>query len=47
MIALLDDQNRVLLVRRHRIVPDRFGWEIPGGPIDEGEESAEAAQREL
>lgn len=28
-------------------MPDRWGWEIPGGPVDEGEEPAEAAAREL
>ena len=44
MLALVDEQNRVLLVRRHRIVPDRWGWEVPGGLVDEGEE---AAAREL
>jgi ADP-ribose pyrophosphatase YjhB (NUDIX family) len=47
MMALVDGQGRALLVRRHQLVPDRWGWEVPGGPIDEGEEPAEAAAREL
>ena len=47
MLALVDDQGRVLLVRRHRIVPDRWGWEIPGGLVDEDEQSVDAASREL
>jgi ADP-ribose pyrophosphatase YjhB (NUDIX family) len=47
LMALVDGQGRVLLVRRHRLVPDRWGWEVPGGPVDEGEEPAEAAAHEL
>ena len=38
MMVLLDDQDRVLLLWRHRFVQDRWGWELPGGLIDEGEE---------
>jgi ADP-ribose pyrophosphatase YjhB (NUDIX family) len=47
MLALLDGQGRTLLVRRHRLVPDQWGWEVPGGPVDAEEEPAEAAAREL
>jgi NUDIX domain len=36
LMALVDEPGRVLLVRRHRLVPDRWGWEVPGGPVDEG-----------
>lgn len=46
-MALLDDQDRVLLLWRHRFVPDMWGWELPGGLIDEGETPAAAAVREL
>lgn len=47
LLALVDDRNRVLLAWRHRFVPDTWGWEIPGGLIDEGEKPIDAARREL
>jgi ADP-ribose pyrophosphatase YjhB (NUDIX family) len=47
LVALVDEQSRVLLVRRHRLAPDRWGWEVPGGLVDEGEGPDEAAAREL
>ena len=47
MIVLLDDEDRALLLWRHRFVQDRWGWELPGGLIDEGEEPADTAAREL
>ena len=47
MTVLVDEQDRVLLLRRHRLVPDRWGWELPGGLVDEDEEPADAAVREL
>lgn len=46
-VALLDGQGRVLLVWRHRFVQDRWGWELPGGLVDEDEEPGAAAAREL
>jgi 8-oxo-dGDP phosphatase len=47
LIVVVDDQDRVLLMWRHRFVQDRWGWELPGGLIDEGEDPAETVQREL
>lgn len=47
LLALVDGQDRVLLVRRHRMVPDRWGWEVPGGLVDEDEQPADAARREM
>ena len=47
MMVLVDDENRVLLLWRHRFLPDKWGWEVPGGLVDEDEEPAEAAVREL
>ena len=47
MLALVDDQDRVLLMWRHQLVPDRWGWEISGGLVDEDEQPADAARREL
>jgi 8-oxo-dGTP pyrophosphatase MutT (NUDIX family) len=44
--AVIDDQARVLMLRRHRFVTDSFGWELPGGIVDAGEDAAAAAARE-
>jgi 8-oxo-dGTP pyrophosphatase MutT (NUDIX family) len=46
-MVLVDGQDRVLLLWRYRFVQDRWGWELPGGLVDEGEEPAGAAAREL
>jgi 8-oxo-dGTP pyrophosphatase MutT (NUDIX family) len=46
-VAALDGHGRVLLIWRHRFITDRWGWEIPGGRVEPGEEPAEAAAREL
>ena len=45
--VLLDDQQRALLIWRHRFITGRWGWEIPMGMIDAGETPAEAAAREV
>ncbi|MFC7217470.1 NUDIX hydrolase [Streptomyces polyrhachis] len=44
---LLDERDRVLMIWRHRFVSDRWGWELPGGLVDAGEEPRQAAVREL
>ena len=45
--TVVHDPNRgILLLRRHRFVTDSWGWEIPGGRVDEGETPADAAARE-
>lgn len=44
--VVLDDQNRMLLIRRHRFIIDRWVWELPGGyALDE--DGAVAAAREV
>jgi 8-oxo-dGTP pyrophosphatase MutT (NUDIX family) len=48
MTVVLDEPGeRVLLMRRHRFIVDRWVWELPGGYVDEGEEPAAAAIREV
>jgi len=48
MTVVLDDAGeRVLLMRRHRFIVDRWVWELPGGYVDDGEDPAEAAAREV
>ena len=47
-IALvMDDKDRVLMMWRYRFVPERFGWELPGGIIEPGEDPAKTAAREV
>ncbi|GGJ78300.1 NUDIX hydrolase [Pilimelia anulata] len=47
MVAVLDGQGRLLLMRRHRLVFDRWVWELPGGYVDPGESAAACAAREV
>ncbi|MEV5376341.1 NUDIX domain-containing protein [Streptomyces nondiastaticus] len=44
--AVVDEQDRVLMLRRYRFVPDKWGWELPGGIVDAGEHALAAALRE-
>jgi 8-oxo-dGTP pyrophosphatase MutT (NUDIX family) len=46
-VAAVDALGRVLLIWRHRFIPDTWGWEIPGGRVEPGEDPAEAAAREV
>jgi 8-oxo-dGTP pyrophosphatase MutT (NUDIX family) len=46
-VVAVDGGDRALLIWRHRFITDRWGWEIPGGRVEEGEDAAEAAAREL
>ncbi|MDA0638036.1 NUDIX domain-containing protein [Nonomuraea sp. MCN248] len=45
--VVTDERDRVLLIWRHRFITDTWGWEIPIGKIDEGEEPIAAAAREV
>lgn len=42
-----DDDWRVLLMYRHRILIDQWVWELPGGYVDHAEDMAAAAAREV
>jgi ADP-ribose pyrophosphatase len=43
---VLDDEDRLLVLRTHRHVVDQDGWELPGGVVDPGEDPMTAASRE-
>jgi 8-oxo-dGTP pyrophosphatase MutT (NUDIX family) len=48
MTVLLDDARaRVLMIWRHRFVPDCWTWELPGGYVDADEDPAVTAAREV
>ncbi len=47
MMVVLDDQDRVLMMWRHRFVIDRWVWELPGGYVDPNEDPAVTAAREV
>ncbi|MDI1465254.1 NUDIX hydrolase [Catellatospora sp. KI3] len=48
VVAALDDQDRVVLVRQYRHPVGRYLWELPAGLMDvSGEDLATAALREL
>jgi 8-oxo-dGTP pyrophosphatase MutT (NUDIX family) len=44
--AVVRDQDRVLLIHRHRFITDTWGWEIPAGRVEAGEDPMVAAERE-
>lgn len=45
--AVFDDADRVLMLWRYRFVPQQWGWELPGGLVDAGEDAAKTAAREV
>ena len=44
--VVFDPARGVLLLWRHRFIPDVWGWELPAGRVDPGESLEEAAARE-
>ena len=44
--VVTDEHGRVLLLWRHRFITGTWGWEIPLGKIDPGEDPEHAAARE-
>jgi 8-oxo-dGTP pyrophosphatase MutT (NUDIX family) len=47
MVIVIDDDQRVLMMWRHRFVIDRWVWELPGGYLDPDEDPAVCAAREV
>ncbi|WP_306745180.1 NUDIX hydrolase [Saccharothrix yanglingensis] len=45
--AVVVDYDRVLLLWRHRFTTDTWGWEIPAGWSDDGEDPVTAVVREV
>ena len=46
-VVVHDPEKGVLLIWRHRLTGNAWGWEIPGGRIDDGESPVQAAGREV
>ena len=47
MVIVLDDEERVLMMWRHRFIVDRWVWELPGGYLDPAEDPMACAAREV
>jgi 8-oxo-dGDP phosphatase len=45
--VVVNDRDEVLLLWRHRFAVNRWVWEIPSGLIEEGEDPADCAMREV
>lgn len=47
MVVVVDEAERVLLMRRHRFIVNQWVWELPGGYIDPDEDPSVCAVREV
>ncbi|MEV8100293.1 NUDIX hydrolase [Kitasatospora sp. NPDC085879] len=45
--VVTDDQDRILLLWRHRFITGRWVWEVPAGWADPGEDPTGAIAREI
>ena len=41
------ERERLLMINRHRFIDDSWGWEVPVGIVEPGEDAAETASREV
>jgi len=46
-VVVADPERGVLLLWRHRFITGTWGWEVPAGGVDPGEDLAQAAAREV
>ena len=46
-VTAITEKNDVVMIRQYRPGRDEVAWELPGGMMDEGEDSLETARREL
>ena len=46
-MMVVDEKNRILLVKQFRLPAETDLWELPAGRIDPGETALQAAKREL
>jgi len=47
VMMAVDDKKHILLVRQYRLPAAKYLWELPAGKLDPGENSLQAAKREL
>src|SRR5437763_1186173 len=47
LALVVNDEDEVLMLCRYRFATDEWGWELPGGILDEGESPESAAIREV
>jgi 8-oxo-dGTP pyrophosphatase MutT (NUDIX family) len=45
--TIVNEADEVLLLWRHRFITDSWGWELAAGVVEDGEDPASAAAREL
>jgi 8-oxo-dGTP pyrophosphatase MutT (NUDIX family) len=45
--AIVEQDDQVLLIWRHRFITDTWGWEVPAGWTEPGEDPEHAVRREI
>lgn len=46
-VVLNDARDEVLLIWRHRFITDKWGWEVPAGWVEQGEQPRDSIRREI